>query len=104
MAMTRVVEKPHPTLRAQAEAIFLTDRLKRECQHYRVSDHRFEIDSVVLHLVVESFVCRIREKLLQVDFKLLFHLDEAPNALANRRHIDVNAHEDAVVQRLQPGI
>jgi len=30
MLVTRVVEKPYPTLRAQAEAIFLTDRLKRK--------------------------------------------------------------------------
>ncbi|CAN5339178.1 hypothetical protein BH09ACT5_BH09ACT5_20570 [soil metagenome] len=29
MLVTRVVQKPHPTLWAQAEAIFLTDRLER---------------------------------------------------------------------------
>ena len=28
MLVTGVVQKPHPTLRAQAEAIFLTDRLE----------------------------------------------------------------------------
>ena len=29
MLVARVIKKPHPTLWAQAEAIFLTDRLKR---------------------------------------------------------------------------
>jgi hypothetical protein len=29
MLVTRVIKKPHPTLWAQAEAIFLTDRLER---------------------------------------------------------------------------
>ena len=29
MLMARIIKKPYPTLWAQAEAIFLTDRLKR---------------------------------------------------------------------------
>ena len=99
--MTRIIEKPHPTLRAQAGALFSTDRLKRECQHYRVSDYGFEIDRVVLHFVVKSFVVRVREKLLQVDFELLLHLDEAANTLTDRRHIDVCTDQNPVVKRLE---
>ena len=102
--MTRIVEKTYPTLRAQAGALFSTDRLKRECQHYRVSDYGFEIDSVVLHFVVESFVLRVREKLLQVDFELLFDLDEAANTLTDRRHIDVCTDQNPVVERLESHI
>ncbi len=30
MLVARVIKKPHPTLWAQAEAIFLTDRLERQ--------------------------------------------------------------------------
>ena len=30
MLVTRIIEQPHPTLRAQTEAIILTDRLKRQ--------------------------------------------------------------------------
>ena len=102
--MTRIIEKPHPTLRAQAGALFSTDRLKRECQHYRVSDYGFEIDGVVLHFIVKGFVLRVREKLLQVDFELLLDLDEAANTFADRRHIDLCTDQNPVVERLESHI
>ena len=102
--MTRIIEKPHPTLRAQAGAFFATNRLKRECQHYRVSDYGFEIDRIVFYLVVKSFLLRVREKLLQVDFELLLDLDKAANTLTDRRHIDVCTDQNPVVKGLESHI
>lgn len=101
MLVSRVVEEPHPAFRAQAEAIFLTDRLERQRQNHCVPDYRFKIHVVVLNLILESFVLRIREKLLNIDFDRVLDVDEAPNTLASCSRIHLSAHQDAVVQRLQ---
>jgi len=44
---------------------------------------------------------RIREKLLKFDFDRKHNLNEASYALSDRFGVDVGAHEDAVVQRLE---
>ena len=102
MLVSRIVEEPHPALWAQAEAIFLTNRLERQCQHHRIPDDGFKIDVVVLNLVFESLIPRIREKLLNFDLHRLLHRVQAPTALADRDRVHVCADQDAVVQRLHP--
>lgn len=54
-----------------------------------------------MNLVLESFIRRIREKLLDFDFDGLSHLDEAPDALPHSRTVDLQRHEDPIVQGLQ---
>jgi len=104
MLMTRVVMQPHPARWAQTEAIFLTDRLEWQRQHHRIPDYGFEVDMVLVNLIFESFVLRVREKLLEFDLKRLGDVDQTPNALAGRYAIDIRTHQNSVVKRLHTQI
>jgi len=68
-------------LGVETRAILAADRLKRKRQHHGVSNDRFTIHVIIVNLVVESVVTRIREKLLKLDLDRVRDWVEASHAL-----------------------
>ena len=82
-------------------AIRPADRLERQCQHYRIPHDGFEIHVIISNREVESFIERIREKLLEFDSERDRDGVEAAYALPHRLGDDLGADEDALVQALE---
>ena len=90
-----------PRFGVETGAIRSADRLERQCQHHRIPHDGFEIHVIVSNREVESFVLRIREKLLEFDFDRELDGVEAAHALRRGDRVDLGGHQDAVVQPLQ---
>ena len=43
-----IIGETRPAFGAESRAIFPAHRLKRQCEHYRVTQERFEVEQVVL--------------------------------------------------------
>lgn len=97
----RTFGQPLTGLGVESGAIRLAHRLKRQCENYRISDQRFKIHVVVVNLEVRRFRIRIREKFLNLDFDRQFDVAEAASALAGRQCVDVDGHEDPLVNGLE---
>ena len=90
-----------PRFRVEAWAIRPADRLERQCKHHRIPYDGFKIHVIVLNREVESFIRRIREKLLEFDLERNAHRVEAPHTLSGRDRRDLGRHQDALVQALE---
>lgn len=81
--------QPRPTLRAQSRAVRPTHRLKRQCEHHRVTQERFEVEQVVLELADIFFlacgdVVVIQVELLEVDADFFCDRLQAADAFADQ--------------------
>ena len=85
-------------------AIRPADRLERQCEHHRIPYDGFKIHVIVLNHEVESFVDRIREKLLNFDLDREPHGVEAADAFPVGHGLDLGGDEHALVQALEPHI
>ncbi|MDR6268253.1 hypothetical protein JOE69_000491 [Arthrobacter russicus] len=111
--MTRIVRQAHSAFGAQTLAVFLAHRLERQCCDYRIPQHRFEIEMIVLDQALFVVVLKLlfgapfgnglfeEEHLLDVDIEVVRKGIQASAAFAH--HVDgcSSRNKDSFVYGLQ---